>query len=146
MGPRGTFGFGLARSLDFHTSLSIFTELCELLSDAVGTVFYPHHALSYAELSAGLEKGELGLAWTPPIPAIELQDRGAVALLVAPVRRGSTLYHAALIARPGGPASVDELRGRRAGWVDRESAAGHLVPKMYLAAPGLPVSAMFTQE
>src|SRR3990167_1828022 len=72
--PRASFGFGLARSLDFHASLSTFTELCELLGREVGTVFYPHHALSYDALGTGLDRGELGLAWMPPIPAIEALD------------------------------------------------------------------------
>src|SRR5438128_390142 len=101
--PRETYGFGLARSLDFHTSVTCFTELCELLSEATGQVFYPHHALSYGELSAGLGRGDLGLAWAPPIPAIDLLERTQATLLVTPVRKGSTLYHSALVVRRGGP-------------------------------------------
>jgi phosphonate transport system substrate-binding protein len=146
MRPRGSFGFGLARSLDFHTSLASFTELCELLSESVGHVFYPHHALSYAELSVGLERGELGLAWTPPIPAIDLQDRNAASLLVAPVRKGSTLYHAAMIVRPGSVKTLADLKGKRAGWVDRDSAAGYIVPRLHLAANGFDPAGFFGQE
>jgi phosphonate transport system substrate-binding protein len=146
MRPRGSFGFGLARSLDFHTSLASFTELCELLSASVEHVFYPHHALSYAELSVGLERGELGLGWTPPIPAIDLQDRNAASLLVAPVRKGSTLYHAAMIVRPGSFKTLGELKGKRAGWVDRDSAAGYVVPRLHLAANGFDPAGFFAQE
>lgn len=143
---RTSFGFGLARALDFHASVSKFTELCDLLGKDIGAVFYPHHALSYDALGVGLERGELGLAWMPPIPAIEVLDRGAGSLLVAPVRRGSTLFHSALIVRPNGPKTIDALRGCRVGWVDKSSAAGHLVPKMHLASSGHPLHGFFAQE
>jgi len=143
---RASFGFGLARSLDFHASLSTFTELCELLGRDIGTVVYPHHALSYDALGAGLERGELGLAWMPPIPAIEALDRAQVVLLVAPVRRGSTMYHSALLVRPNGPTTLEGMRGLRVGWVDRASAGGHLVPKMHLAAQGHPLRGFFAHE
>ena len=146
MRSRGSFGFGLARSLDFHTSLAAFTELCELLSASVEHVFYPHHALSYAELSMGLERGELGLAWMPPIPAIDLEDRNAASLLVAPVRRGSTLYHAAMIVRPGTVKTLADLKGKRAGWVDKDSAAGYLVPRLHLLANGFDPAGFFGHE
>ncbi len=146
VGGGASFGFGLARSLDFHASLSTFTELCDLLGREIGTVVYPHHALQYDALGSGLERGELGLAWMPPIAAIEALDRSAAALLVAPVRRGSTMFHSALIVRPNGPTTIEGLRGLRVGWVDRASAGGHLVPKMYLASLGHSLRGFFTQE
>lgn len=146
MRGRGSFGFGLARSLDFHASLAVFTELCELLSREVGTVFYPHHALAYSELARGLERGELGLAWMPPVMAAEVEERATASLVVTPVRRGSTLFHGALIVRPSGPATVEELLGLRAGWVDRASAAGHLVPKMHIASLGHRLAGFFGSE
>lgn len=146
MPARETFGFGLARSLDFHTSVTCFTELCELLSQATGQVFYPHHALSYGELAAGLERGDLGMAWAPPITAIDLLERAQATLLVTPVRKGSTLYHSALVVRPGGPKSLEELRGKRAGWVDRDSAAGYIVPRLHLASKGLDPDGFFAQD
>ena len=157
MPSHAAFGFGLARSLDFDTAVTCFTEFCELLSQAVGCTFFPHHALSYAELSAGLERGELGLAWTPPIPAIDLQDRNAATFLVAPVRKGSTFYHSAFITRPttegprsdrviSSPSRLAELKGKRVGWVDRESATGYLLPRMYLSGEGYDLSAFFGQE
>jgi ABC-type phosphate/phosphonate transport system substrate-binding protein len=146
MRPRGTIGFGLARALDFHASLGQMAELCELLSKEVGAVFYPHHALSYRELAAGLERSELGLAWTPPITAIEILDAKLATLLVTPVRRGSTLYHSALLVRPGGASTILDVKGKRVAWVDRESATGHLVPKMHLATLGFDPQTFFAQE
>ncbi|MGZ3478391.1 MAG: phosphate/phosphite/phosphonate ABC transporter substrate-binding protein, partial [Polyangiales bacterium] len=143
---RTSFGFGLARSLDFHASVAKFTELCDLLGKEVGTLFYPHHALSYQALGVGLERGELGLAWMPPIPAIDALDRAAGTLLVAPMRRGSSMYHSALIVRQGGPKTLEALRGLRVGWVDASSAAGHLVPKMHIAAAGHRLRGFFAQE
>lgn len=102
MRGRGSFGFGLARSLDFHASLAVFTELCDLLSREVGTVFLSAPRALVFGARVGLERRELGLAWMPPVMAAEVEDRAGASLVVTPVRRGSTLFHSALICSPVG--------------------------------------------
>jgi ABC-type phosphate/phosphonate transport system substrate-binding protein len=136
----------MARSHAVGAAQALFKELCEIVTEVTGTVFYAHHALSYRELSEALEHGDLGVAWMPPIPAIELEDKGVAAPLALPSRRGSTSYHAAFITRRGGPKSLAELQGRRVAWVDRESAAGYLVPRMHLASLGYDATTYFAQE
>ena len=140
------WGFGIVRSNDWGQGQSPFEELCALASAAAGIRFEPVVALSYAELTAAILEGEVGLAWLPPVPTIELENRGAAAVLAIPARRGSTTYHAAFIVRRGGPKTLAELRGRRAAWVQRDSAAGYLVPRMHLAAQGFDVLRFFTRE
>jgi phosphonate transport system substrate-binding protein len=68
------------------------------------------------------------------------------AVLAIPARRGATTYHAAFITRRGGPKTLADLRGRRAAWVQRDSAAGYLVPRMHLAAQGFDVLRFFSRE
>jgi phosphate/phosphite/phosphonate ABC transporter binding protein len=143
---KAAWGFGIARSYELSSLQKLFAELCELVSAATGTHFFPHQALTYRELADALRRGDLGLAWMPPIPAIELQEQGACAALALPSRAGQTSYHAAFIVRRGGPKALGELKGRRIAWVHRDSASGYLVPRLHLAALGFDVYHFFSRE
>lgn len=147
-----TFGFGIVQANDWQAQRSSrggrtpLEELCALASETSGIPFGPFVANSYAELTAAIEDGEVGLAWLPPVPTIELESRRVASVLAIPARRGQTTYHAAFIVRRGGPKTLAELRGRRAAWVQRDSAAGYLVPRMHLAAQGFDVLRFFARE
>ena len=140
------WGFGIVRSNDWSDGKTPFSELCKLASEAAGVRFEPVHTSSYDELSAAIRDGEVGLAWLPPVPTIELENQNVASVLAIPTRRGATTYHAAFITRRGGPKTLAELRGRRAAWVQRDSAAGYLVPRMHLAAQGFDVLRFFSRE
>ena len=140
------WGFGIVRANDWSDGKTPFEELCTLASAAAGVRFEPVLTSSYAELTAAIREGEVGLAWLPPVPTIELETRNAASVLAIPSRRGATIYHAAFITRRGGPKTLAELRGRRAAWVQRDSAAGYLVPRMHLAAQGFDVLRFFARE
>jgi phosphonate transport system substrate-binding protein len=140
------WGFGIVRTNDWSDGKTPFGELCSLASEVAGLRFEPVLASSYDELAAAIREGEVGLAWLPPVPTIELENRGIASVLAIPARRGATTYHAAFITRRGGPKTLAELRGRRAAWVQRDSAAGYLVPRMHLAAQGFDVLRFFSRE
>lgn len=140
------WGFGIVRSIDWSEGKASFEDLCELASAAAGITFDPVVTGSYDELAAAIRDKEVGLAWLPPVPTIDLQARGLASVLAIPARRGATSYHAAFIVRRGGPKTLAELRGRRAAWVQRDSAAGYLVPRMHLAAQGFDVLRFFSRE
>lgn len=140
------WGFGIVRANDWSDGKAPFEELCALASDAAGVRFEPVLTSSYDELAAAIREGEVGLAWLPPVPTIELESRGEASVLAIPARRGAVTYHAAFIVRRGGPKTLAELRGRRAAWVQRDSAAGYLVPRMHLAAQGFDVLRFFARE
>ena len=140
------WGFGIVRANDWSDGKTPFAELCSLASAAAGLRFEPVYTSSYDELAAAIREGEVGLAWLPPVPTIELENRGVASVLAIPARRGATMYHAAFITRRGGPKTLAELRGRRAAWVQRDSAAGYLVPRMHLAAQGFDVLRFFSRE
>src|SRR4029453_16937488 len=104
----------------------LFDALCERASEVAGFRFEPVVATSYRELAGAIEDGDVGLAWLPPVPAIELEDRNIATILAIPSRHGTTAYHSALVVRRGGPRRLEDLKGRRAAWVQRDSAAGYL--------------------
>jgi phosphonate transport system substrate-binding protein len=136
----------MARSHAVGAAQSRLKELCAIVSEATGATFTPYHANSYAELAAALRDGDVGLAWMPPIPAVELEEEGAAMPLAFPSRRDSSSYYAALITREGRAKSIADLQGMRAAWVSRESAAGYLVPRLHLASLGVDVKTFFAQE
>ena len=143
---KGAYGFGIARSIEPVRSRARLGELCEMLSSAVGAIFLPTHVDSYRRLVDGLDGGELGVAWVPPIPCIELEQRAPSSGLLLPVRRGSTSYNSALIALRSGPRSLSDVKGKRVAWVDPDSSAGYLVPRLHLQAGGRKLGAMFSEE
>jgi phosphonate transport system substrate-binding protein len=142
------WGFGIVPSTELQDAgRMLFEELCERASDEANVRFSPIIASDYRELMAMLERGEIGLAWMPPVATIELTEMRRLATCLAiPARRGATVYHAALIVRRGGPRNIEELKGRRAAWVQRDSAAGYLVPRIELAAQGINVLRYFSRE
>lgn len=156
MGVSAAWGFGIVQANDWQVQRaaqlgkadrgSPLEELCALASQAAGVTFEPYVVGSYAELTAALDDGEVGLAWLPPVPTIELENRHRASVLAIPARRGQTTYHSAFIVRRGGPKTLAELKGRRAAWVQRDSAAGYLVPRMHLAAQGFDVLRFFARE
>ena len=117
-----------------------------MLTDELGTLFVPHHPASYAELFGLCERGELALAWLPPIATAKLQASGAVSVLALPVRRGAVSYRAALITHEGGPSSLAAVEGATVGWVDRESSSGYVAPRLFLSASSLDVKRLFARE
>jgi phosphonate transport system substrate-binding protein len=142
------WGFGIVPSTELQDAgRMLFEELCERASDEAGVRFTPVVEPGYRELVASFERGEVGIAWMPPVPTIELVEvRRTATPLAIPARRGATIYHAALIVRRGGPKTIEECRGRRAAWVQRDSAAGYLVPRLQMAAQGLDVLRFFSRE
>lgn len=140
------WGFGVVRSGDGPQVRVRLEELCQLASQAAGVQFTPWIATSYKELADAMDDNEVGLAWMPPLPTLDLMSRGIADPLAVPARGGGTSYHAALVVRRNGPKTLAELAGRRVAWVDRESAAGYLVPRMFLATQGFDVLRFFSRE
>jgi phosphate/phosphite/phosphonate ABC transporter binding protein len=145
-GSRTSFGFGIVRSFDSATARAKLGEVCEQLSRALGVVIFPHQALSYRDLVDAIDRGTLGFAWLPPMLALELEDKRQIEPVALPVRRGTTSYQAAIIARRGVAKTLDDLRGKRAAWVDKSSAAGYVVPRMHLVGAGFDVRTLFASE
>jgi len=141
-------GFGIVPSTELQDAgKMLFEELCERASDEANVRFNPIIAEDYRELMAELENGRIGLAWMPPVATIELTElRRLATCLAIPARRGATSYHAAFVVRRGGPKNIEECKGRRAAWVQRDSAAGYLVPRIEMAAQGINVLRYFSRE
>jgi len=99
---------------------------------------------SYEALAKTLRAAHLDVAWLAPIPLISLACRG-LAVPIAAMRTAP--YESAIVVRASStlrkPAS---LKGWRAAWVDRHSAAGFVVPRIQLASLGIDPRTAFSSE
>lgn len=129
--------FGLSRRHGGVQLLDGAEQFVEELGAALKRKVDLRIALSYQQLHNEIVGGDLDLAWLPPLLYVEAVARGVTLLAVAE-RAGATSYRGALLVRAdGGPADVASLRGARAAWVDRHSAAGYVYPLQLLVAAGL---------
>lgn len=141
-----TWGFGVVRAETMTAPQAVIAEICDLATVATGEKFVPQFAESYRDLAATLKSGKTGLAWMPPIPAVELEDNGAAFVLALPARKGQATYHSALITRKGAAKSLEECKGRSIVWVDQESASGYVIPRLHLASLGIDAGTFFSRE
>lgn len=103
-------------------------------------------AESYRGLAQQLEAGDAALAWVPP--AVCAKVRGHCRSVLTAIRDGRKEYAAALVVRrDSGIASIADLVGKRAAWVDPLSASGHLLAVAHLRSNGLdPAEALASES
>lgn len=138
--------FGVVRSHVVPAFRTAMGELCEILSSAAGATFEPFIAPTYRDMALEVQKGAVTLAWVPPVLALDLEERGLANPLALPIRSGMASYKTAIITRERGPSRVEDLRGSRMAWVDRESSSGYIVPRIHLASLGCELETFFANE
>ena len=141
-----SWGFGVVRAEIMTAPQSVIADICDLLTAATGERFIPQFAETYRELAATIGAGSTGLAWMPPIPAVELEESGMGIVLALPARKGSATYHSALIARKGAGKKIEDFKGKTVAWVDRASASGYVIPRLHLASLGIDVPSFFSKD
>jgi phosphonate transport system substrate-binding protein len=113
-------------------------EFCAALAGATGLAVEGVGVWYYHRLLEALDIGGVDIAWLPPILAAQGMLRGVAVPIALPVRGGVTSYSTALFVREDSPIrSVSDLRGVRAGWVDRQSASGYLLIRAHLRTVGV---------
>ena len=137
--------FGLAATAEEGERGACFDEL------AAWMLAHEHVALerkpwpSYRALADSVREGTTDVAWLPPVVYAWLAE--GVTPLGSIARGGSTSYSAALVVLASSTfQSLADLRGARAGWVDRWSAAGYVVPRIELARSKALPSTAFKSE
>ncbi len=138
--------FGVVRTHVVPAFNAALSELCEIISSISGGTFRPYTAPSYRELAREVQLGEVMLAWMPPVVALQLADQSIADPVALPVRSGMTSYQTAFIVRDRVPKRLQDLRGARVAWVDRESSSGYIVPRIHLASLGCDPREFFSQE
>lgn len=138
------FGIALSGGGDEREKLTSFCEaLGEDLDLDVGGLALWH----YDRLIEAMDVGDVDVAWLPPVIALLAATSGRVVPVAIPVRRGVTKYSTAIFTREGGEvASLADLVGRTAAWVDRRSTSGYLLARAHLRASGVDLGRAFRSE
>lgn len=119
----------------------------EGFASLTGRTLVPLWLPDYDALVDAVVSGQAELAWAPPVIAIELERRVAARPLVVIGRAGGLTYYGAIVAkRTSGIKRTRDLAGRSIAWVSPTSAAGYLVPRLYLLSKGLDPRSMFREE
>jgi phosphate/phosphite/phosphonate ABC transporter binding protein len=139
--------FGFAPSVEGDRTRQALVDVCRVLGDAVGLDVAPMRVSSYGALERAILEGRASFGWFPPVVLARLELSGRVLPIAQCVRGGSASYHACLFVNASsGIQTVADVKGKRAVWVDRSSAAGYVFPRLLLAANGVDPSTAFAQE
>ena len=124
-----------------HQLLELFLEkpLAPSFSAAV------HVCPDYAQLSQEVMTGQSQLAWAPPILCARVEHAGGV-VVARFERKGLTRYRAALVCAKDHRLDPKTMRGARAVWVDADSTAGYLLPRVHLHRLGVEPADAFKSE
>lgn len=130
-----------------NTTRGLLEQFCMALTDATGVAVEPRGVWHYHNLLEDLAAGEIDIVWLPPIIALRATASKRVIPIALPVRGGSTFFRTALFARRDSKVrSVDDLKNVRAGWVDRQSAAGYLIIRAHLEKTGVDLGQAFSSD
>ena len=126
---------------------SYLTGMCHEIAQAIARPITPRVLPSYATLKEEVAAGRAQIVWAPPIVAIELEDKGLGTIGLCCTRGGQVDYHAAIFTQHASRIEkLSDLQGCHMAWVDANSSAGYLVPRMRLVAEGLDPEKLFGQE
>lgn len=121
--------------------------LCAELARALGRPVTPKVLGSYPELTEDVAAGGAHVAWAPPLVAIDLERRELTSIALCCTRGGEMGYHAALFTQHASRIStIADLEGAHIAWVDHNSSAGYVVPRMHIASAGFDPAKLFGRE
>lgn len=139
--------FAVPPGVDEAHQGTVLTELGRYLTARVGRKVVITSAVSYDDLAASLTSGHVQAAWLPPAVYVEL-DRSIGLRAMAAAERGAGVgyYCAFFTLIDSGIATITDIPGHSIGWVDPNSAAGYVYPRLQLAAIGIDPTHAFQEE
>ncbi len=139
--------FGYSAPTATAKAKSYMTDFTMLFGQLSGVDIALTALPSYERVTQMIHKKEIDIAWLSPIPFISLHRNRSVVALASPYRAGRGTYHGALIVPARSKIrDIGDLRGKRAAWVDRYSAAGFVMPRIELLVQGLDPRADFGSQ
>jgi len=121
--------------------------VCDALARTTGWIVIPQVVHSYGAILEQFARNHVHVAWAPPLVALELERGRTARVALCSTRSGRTVYHCALFVRRASPIrTLEHLTGRHVAWVDVESCAGYVVPRLRILAEGLDPSTLFGRE
>jgi phosphate/phosphite/phosphonate ABC transporter binding protein len=124
-----------------------YDGMAKYLSTHLGIPVDVRLARGYAELVELVATRQVQLAMMGPYLYVSLKDaHPGVELLATQIVDGAASYAAYLVTRDDrGISRVEQLRGKRIAFVDRQSTSGYLFPRAYFDGLGLDPTTFFSQ-
>jgi phosphate/phosphite/phosphonate ABC transporter binding protein len=128
------FVVGLAPFLPEEDMRREYSALTEYLGKRVGLPAEIELADSYAALAELLASFKVHLAVMPPFAYVQAKrDNPGLILVASAIADGSSTYASYIVTRDDtGIDTIEQLRGKRFAFVDRQSTSGYLYPMAYL--------------
>ncbi len=141
----GTATFGLGPAGMGPARRAARTAFRWVLAGATGRPSRVRVFDSYSELLDDLET--LAFAWLPPATFVRAQTRMPLTIVRGIQRGNRSQYRGVLFTRDvEGVRDLDALKDARVAWVDRDSCAGHLFPRLALRSTGIQPHEVFVEE
>jgi phosphonate transport system substrate-binding protein len=145
-GALSRIAVGIA-STDPGPTRALLEGFCAALSTASNLRVTAVGVGHYHTLLEAIEKGEVDVAWLPPILATQAATKGLVVPIALPVRNGFCCYSTALFTREESSLYTPrDLNGCRGAWVDKQSAAGFLIIRAHLRSMGIDLARAFASD
>ncbi len=110
---------------------------CAYVAEKTEVVVEPVVAANYVEGVDALAKGRVDIAWLSPMSVVSAEKFGKVRVLFKSMRRDEPYYWGAVVVRKdSGITTIEGLHGKKFGWTDPTSTAGHLLTKASLIRAG----------
>ncbi len=138
-GTRRPFTIGLTPERNVFKQMERYAPLAEYLSEKTGLDVRLKVFMSYGKAIDDFVSSGMDGAFFGSLAYVLARERIGVRVLVRPEdQNGSSLYHGLIFVRKGsGINHVTEMRGKRFAFVDPATAAGFLLPLVYLRSHGV---------
>ncbi len=138
-GTRRPFTIGLTPERNVFKQMERYAPLAEYLSEKTGLDVRLKVFMSYGKAIDDFVSSGMDGAFFGSLAYVLARERIGVRVLVRPQdQNGSSLYHGLIFVRKGsGINHVTEMRGKRFAFVDPATAAGFLLPLVYLRSHGV---------
>ncbi len=143
--PLDQLRYGVTPYLPEGILINEYAPLMEYLSSRLRIPVRLVVARDYADLVNKLERAEVDLAAFTPLSYVRAKrEDPSLKLLLTEIVRGTTSYASYIIVhRDSGFENLEDLRGKRFVFVDRNSASGYLFPYAFLLKNGLDPETFF---
>ncbi len=122
-------------------------EIADMISERSGLTIEANVATSYAAVVEAMGAGNAQVGWLNTFAYVLANERHDVEVALATVRRGEPYYTGQIIANvDSGIETLADISGKTMCYVDPLSTSGYIIPRIMLAAEGVDIDALESQE
>ena len=122
-------------------------EIAAMLSEMTGLTINANVATSYAAVVEAMGAGNAQIGWLNTFGYVLANERYDVEVGLATVRNGNPFYQGQIVANAdSGISELADITGQTMCYVDPLSTSGFIIPRIQLAAAGVDVDTLQSQD